>query len=82
MENRRTESAREHDDSELIDNMTGKEPTPSFEGRSGGKLQEDVATEAELERVRDPEAREGVDKKDDIDHGQASPARHPADKTP
>src|SRR5205809_1079266 len=62
MENRRTESAREHDDSELIESI---EPTPSQEGRSGGSLQEDIATQAELERVRDPEAREGVNKKDD-----------------
>lgn len=82
VENRRTESARAHDDSKLIDSLGGDEPTPRFEGRSGGSLQEDIATAAELERVRDPEAREGVDKKDDIDHGQASPARHPADKTP
>jgi hypothetical protein len=82
MENPRTKSAREHDDHKLIDSMEGEEPTPKFEGRSGGVLQEDIATQAELERVRDPEAREGVDKKDDIDHGQETPPRHPPDKTP
>ncbi len=81
MNNRRTDSAREHDDHELIEEAE-KEPTPSFEGRSGGTLQDDIASQAELERVRDPEAREGVDKQDDVDHGQASPSKHPADKTP
>jgi hypothetical protein len=81
MDNRRTESAREHDDHELIDEAE-QDSTPPFQGRSGGNLQEDIATQAELERVRDPEALEGAEKKDDIEHGQASPSKHPADKTP
>lgn len=79
MENRRTESAREHDDSDIIDRA---EPAPPHGGSSGGNLQEDVATQAELERVRDPEALEGVDKQDDIDHAQRYEKRHPADKSP
>ena len=79
MENPRTDTARDNDDSALIDTI---EPTPSQGGRSGGSLQEDVATQAELERVRDPQGMEGVDKQDDIDHAQAYPSRHPADKTP
>ena len=78
MDNRRTESAREHDDSDIIDSA---EPAPSQGGSSGGNLQEDVATQAELERVRDPEAREGVDKRDDIDHAQRYEKRHPADES-
>jgi len=78
MENRRTEIAREHDDSDIIDSA---EPAPSHGGSSGGNLQEDVATQAELERVRDPEALEGVDKQDDIDHAQRYETRHPADKS-
>ena len=82
MENRRTEIAREHDDHELIEEMESEEPTPSFEGTAGGGLQEDIATQAELDRVRDPEAHEGVDKEDKIEHGQYSPTGHPADKTP
>ena len=81
MDNRRTETARETDDSAIID-RDSSEFEPSQGGSSGGNLQEDVATQAELERVRDPEAREGVDKQDDIDHQQRYPARHPADKTP
>ena len=78
MNNPRTESAREHDDSDIIDRA---EPAPSQGGTSGGNLQEDVATQAELERVRDPEAMEGVDKQDDIDHQQRYESRHPADKS-
>jgi hypothetical protein len=78
MENRRTESARENDDSDIIDRL---EPAPSQGGSSGGNLQEDIATQAELERLRDPEAREGVAKQDKIDHQEESAPRHPADKT-
>ena len=78
MDNRRPETARDNDDSDLIDRA---EPTPSQGGSSGGNLQEDIATQAELDRVRDPEAMEGVDKQDDIDHGQAYSSNQPADKT-
>ena len=78
MDNRRTETARENDDSDIIDTV---EPTPPQGGSSGGNLQEDVATQAELERVRDPQAFEGVDKQDDIDHAQRYENRHPADKS-
>jgi len=80
MENRRTETARANDDSDIIDRDSA-EFAPSQSGSSGGNLQEDIATQAELERVRDPEAMEGVDKQDDIDHQQRYPARHPADKS-
>ncbi|HET7576156.1 MAG TPA: hypothetical protein VFK19_06265 [Sphingomicrobium sp.] len=74
----RADTAREHDDSDIIDRA---EPAPSQGGTSGGNLQEDVATQAELERVRDPEAMEGVDKQDDINHQQRYEKRHPADKS-
>ena len=77
MDNRRTDTARDNDDSDIIDRA---EPTPNQSGSSGGNLQEDVATQAELERVRDPEAHEGVDKQDKIDQREAQP-KHPADKT-
>ena len=52
MDNRRTETARENDDSDILDRA---EPAPSQGGTSGGNLQEDIATQAELERVRDPD---------------------------
>jgi hypothetical protein len=81
MENRRTETAREHDDSDIIERDSA-EFEPSQDGSSGGNLQEDIATQAELERVRDPEAHEGADKQDDIDNQQRYENRHPADKSP
>ena len=78
MENPRTETARAKDDSDIIERDSG-EFAPSFGGSSGGNLAEDVATQAELERVRDPEAMEGVDKQDDIDHQQRYETDRPAD---
>jgi hypothetical protein len=79
MDNRRSETARETDDSDIIDRI---EPAPRQGGSSGGNLQEDIATQAELERVRDPEAREGVDKQDKLDHQEETPTNRPADKQP
>ena len=79
MDNRRTESARENDDRDLIEST---EPAPRFSGSSGGNLQEDVATKAELERVRNPGAHEGVEKQDKIDHQQETTANRPADNRP
>lgn len=75
MENRRTKTARENDDSDTID-CDSAEFAPHQGGRSGGVLAEDIATQAELERVRDPEAHEGVDKQDKIDRGEETPGDH------
>lgn len=66
----RSETARDNDDSELIDRT---ETTPGQQGRSGGDLQTDIGTQASEERVRDPEAREGVTKDDKIAHGTQEP---------
>lgn len=46
----RTDEARRHDDSELIDNI---EATPSQGGRAGGTLQREIATQAEEEQFID-----------------------------
>lgn len=78
MENRRTETARENDDSDLIENAAR---APSQQGSSGGNLQRDVGTQASEERVRDPEATEGVTKEDDIAHAQRYPVNQRADKS-
>jgi hypothetical protein len=48
MENPRTESARRHDDSDLIDAM---EDAPSQSGAKGGNLQRDIASRAEEEHT-------------------------------
>ena len=68
--NRRAETARSNDDSDLIENSL---ETPSFQGRFQGDIQTDVATQATEERISDPEASEGVTKQDDINHGQREP---------
>lgn len=69
-ENARTESARRHDDSAIIDAATD---APAEGSRAGGNLARDIGTQASLERVRDPEAMEGVDAADDRAHGQDYP---------
>ena len=69
-ENRRTETARRHDDSEMIDNIVD---APTEGSRSGGNLATDVATQASLERVSDLDAMEGVTAEDDRAHGQDYP---------
>jgi hypothetical protein len=81
MENRRTETARDNDDSDIIERASA-EPAPSQGGSWGGSLQEDIATQAELERVRDPEAHEGVDKQDKIEHQQETPTNQAGDRQP
>ena len=56
-ENKRAETARAHDDHELIDEM---ETAPSFGGSAGGNLKRDVATRAELHRLVEGEEDESV----------------------
>lgn len=76
----RAETARQNDDSDIIDRAQDQAMEGQHhQGRSGGNLQSDVATQAAEERVRDAEAHEGVTKEDDIAHGQRTPVRHPAE---
>ncbi len=66
MENRRTETARQTDDSELIESM---EDAPAFSGAAGGQLQRDIGSRDEVQhediggpgitRVRDSDKHEG-----------------------
>lgn len=69
-----------------MDNRTDKIPpadlieeedtAPEAQGSAGGNLARDVATQTELDRVRDPEARSDASKQKDIDNGTAvKPAR-------
>ena len=67
MENPRTDAARDHDDSALIDNF---EPGASQGGTSGGNLARDVTSEADLSQVGEPEASTRVRKDHDIQHAQ------------
>lgn len=68
-ENRRTESARRHDDSDLIHEGP---PTPETVGRSGGNMQRDVATAGPERRIREPDAGDNLTKEQELDHGQSS----------
>ena len=47
-DNKRAESARAHDDHELIDEMEGG---PSQSGVAGGNLQRDIASRAEADHL-------------------------------
>lgn len=66
MENPRTEAARAHDDSDLIDNA---EPSPGQATSSGGNLARDVASQAEEALITDSAGVTRVTKQNDIEHG-------------
>lgn len=53
-----------------------EDTAPEAQGSAGGNLARDVATQGELERVRDPEAHARPKKQQDIDNDVAvKPAR-------
>ena len=66
----RAETARRNDDSEILENA---EALGGQQGRSGGNLQRDVGTQAEQQRVDDPEAHESKTKSDAMNNGQFTP---------
>jgi hypothetical protein len=70
MEHPRTESARAHDDHELIEGM---ERAPGFQGGAGGTLARDIATQAEQEAIADPDGHHRVTKVNAMKNGQAAP---------
>ena len=75
MENSRTETARETDDSAMIENL---EPGASQGSTSGGNLARDIATEDELAAVDDPDASTRVRKGHTLEHGtEVRPDRTP-----
>jgi len=76
MENPRTKTARDHDDRDLIESA---ETAPSFSGASGGNLERDVASSAELATVDAPDGSRRVKKQDAIDHDQSRPHDRPRD---
>ncbi|WP_375392736.1 hypothetical protein [uncultured Sphingomonas sp.] len=69
-ENPRTDSARAHDDTDLIEGMDPD--ADAVAGSSGGRLQQEVGSKADLKRaVADPEGDTRATKQDDIDSGQS-----------
>ena len=78
---RRAETAKQNDDSAIIEAAEEEALGGQvFEGSKGGDLKRDVATQAELKRVRDPEAHESVTKGDHIAHGEESIPPHPPER--
>ena len=76
MENPRTASARDHDDRDIVERDT---PTPTQQSSSGGNLARDVASQAEEDRIADPEAHRGPEKEQAIDNDTARAARRRPD---
>ena len=75
MDNPRTDSARDHDDRALIDQMTDEADGGAVAGSAGGHLQSDIGSKADLTRaVADPEADTRPEKQDDIANNQAYPS--------
>lgn len=66
---RRAETARRTDDSELIEDSP---PTPETVGRSGGDLQRDVATADPENEIRKPGTGDNLTKEQELDHGTSS----------
>ena len=74
---RRSETAKRHDDSEIIEEAS-ETPSPTKVGRSGGNLPRDVGTAAAERKVHNPESRENMTKEQELRHGGSSTAK--ADK--
>lgn len=78
---RRAETARENDDSDIIeaaedDSLKGQHQ----QGSQGGNLQTDLGSTVDQERATDPNRHESVKKGDHIAHGQGESPPHPADR--
>ncbi|SEK29315.1 hypothetical protein SAMN05216382_0129 [Sphingomonas palmae] len=68
-EQTRTDTARDHDDKDLIEGMipAGEAQT----GTSGGALARDIGSQADMKTVTDPDGTTRATKQDDIDAGVA-----------
>lgn len=71
-ENPRTTSARDNDDSAIIDAAVAEAEVDAVTGSAGGHLQTDIGSQADLTRaVDDPAAMTRPEKADDIANDQA-----------
>jgi len=68
-DNDRTQDARDHDDTDLIEGMIAD--TDAVAGTAGGALARDIGSQADLKQVDDPDGRTRATKGDDIAAGQA-----------
>lgn len=77
---RRAETAKQNDDSDLIDAAVEQAAVATAQqGGAGGNLQRDIGTQAELARATAPAAHESVKKGDHMAHGQHTDEPHPAE---
>ncbi len=68
-EHPRVRSARDHDDKDIIEGMIpAGDATPST---AGGRLAQDVGSQADLKQIDDPDGTTRATKQDDIDAGVA-----------
>ncbi|HEX2804281.1 MAG TPA: hypothetical protein VHN55_09935 [Sphingomicrobium sp.] len=76
----RAQTAKRNDDSDIIDAAADEAVAGGAhqQGREGGNLQADLATQAERRRATDPNAHESVKKGDHVAHGQGETPPHPA----
>ena len=71
-ENPRTTTARENDDSAMIDAAVAEADTDAVAGSAGGHLQTDIGSQADLrEAVDDPDGSTRPEKADTIANNQA-----------
>lgn len=68
-ENPRTTSARDHDDTDLIEGMIPA--GDAVAGSSGGALQRNIGSQDDLKTVDDPDGTTRPEKQDDIAANQA-----------
>ena len=72
MADTRTDTARAHDDSELIE---GQDSEPgAVSTTAGGALARDIGSQDDASMVDDPDGTTRATKQDDIDAGQAQPS--------
>jgi len=68
-EHPRTQSARDHDDKDIIEGMIPA--GDSAQSSAGGRLAQDIGLQADLKQVDDPDGTTGAEKQDKIDSGVA-----------
>ena len=74
-ENPRTTTARDNDDTDLIEGMIPA--GDAVAGSAGGALQRDIGSRDDLKTIDDPDGTTRPEKQNDIDAGQARRTGHP-----
>jgi len=72
MSDNRTDTARAHDDRDLIEGMESEPGAVS--GTAGGALARDIGSADDMNVIDDPDGTTRATKQDDIDSGVATPS--------